>query len=116
MQRPKTQETLARNLRHLMNLREWTEQDVADHSGVSQKTVNNCLNKNYKSKVETVDQIASAFGLDGWHLILPNLVQDLESGGRLAKLITDWSDSSNDGRDAIQGLAARESKFNKKAG
>lgn len=113
--RPRTEETIAKNLRRLMDMRGWSEEATAKAAGVSQKTINNTLNKNYRPKVETVDQIANAFGLKGWHLMIPDLCQDLEAGGRLAALIEHWGEASTDGKTAIENLAGREAAFNKRA-
>lgn len=113
--RPRTEETLAKNLRFLMKLRGWSEGDAARESGVSQKTVNNMLNQVYRAKVDTVDQLAAAFGLVGWQLLIPNLPQDLEAGGSLSSLIQHWADSSAEGREAVERLANREATFNKQA-
>lgn len=113
--RPKTEETLAKNLRYLMNKRGWTEEETAKQSGVSQKTVNNALNQTYKAKIETAEQLAAAFKLEGWHLIMPSLIRDLESGGSLSSLMANWTDADDEGKKFIEDMAEREAKRNRKA-
>lgn len=110
--RPRTEDSLATNLRYLMKLRGWTEEEVSRRTRgrVSQKTINNILHKRYRVKSDTADDIAEAFGLAGWLLIMPNLVRDIESGGTIAKLIESYLDSSDEGKRLILNLAEREAK------
>lgn len=108
--RPRTEETLAVNLRFLMSLHGWSEPELARRSGVAQKTINNILHKVYRAKIETADQLAKAFGLEGWHLILPNLIQDIQSGSTITRLIAAYLESPEDGQKIILGIAEREAQ------
>lgn len=109
--RPRTEATLAANLRWLMNKAGWTEKEIEQRSGVSQKTINNVLHARYRTKVETVEQLAAAFNLDGWQMILPNLVHDIESGTSIAKLLNAYLQSSAEGQSVVLKIAEREAKY-----
>lgn len=109
--RPKTTDTLAVNLRYLLNKRGWSESELARRSKVAQKTINNILHRVYKPKVETCDQLARPFDLSGWHLILPDLIRDIEGGGSLSKLIGAYLQSPEEGQKIIMGIAEREAHY-----
>lgn len=107
---PKTQETLAANLRFLMKLKGWNESELARQSKVSQKTINNIMHRVYRPKVETCEQLAQPFGLSAWHLILPSLAQDIQAGGTITRLIEAYLGSPEEGQKIILGIAEREAQ------
>jgi transcriptional regulator with XRE-family HTH domain len=106
-----TRESLARNIRYLMKRAEWSESELARRSGVSQKSINNILNLVHSPKLETVDAIAEAFGLTGWHLIMPNLPDDLLTSRTLEGLVRSYVKASDDGRELINRVAEREAAY-----
>ena len=109
--RPETRQTLAQNLRYLMKLRGWSEADCAKHAKVSQKTVNNVLNAKHTTSIDTADALARAFGLTGWHLLLPNLPDDLRQSPSVGRLIESYVKASAKGRDYIDRVAEQEAKY-----
>ncbi len=52
---------------------EWTEGEVARRAGTSQKTVNNLLHARHPPNLEIVDQVAGAFSLELWQILVPGL-------------------------------------------
>lgn len=106
--RPAPRDALARNVRLLMQLREWDQPALAKAAGVSQKTISNVLNERTSVQLDVVEAIAQAFGLNGWHLIMPNLDRELLSNGTLANLITRFVQASPEGRTLISLMADRE--------
>ena len=104
---------MARNLRFLMDAHAWTQADVAKAAGVSQKTISNLLapDRYQDAKLETVEQVAQAFGLDGWHLILPNLPDDLINKPTMRALYDAFRNASPDGRAMIMSVAEREALY-----
>jgi transcriptional regulator with XRE-family HTH domain len=109
IKRPATRETLARNLQMLMEVRGWTQTSLAQKSGVSQRQISNILNAKTGCSVEHADALAKAFGLHGWHLIMPSLPEDLVNGA-LSRLLDNYLASSTEGRAAIDHLAELERK------
>jgi transcriptional regulator with XRE-family HTH domain len=103
-----TRETIARNLRELLDLREWSEHQLAARSKVAQKTINNVLHQRSACSVETAEAVARAFNLAGWHLLIPGLPSQIMKSPALFTLVQDWLTSSRDGRQLIELVARRE--------
>jgi len=101
--------TLSRNLRALMDKREWDQNDVAKAAGVSQKTVSNMLRMEGSPRVQSVSAVAEAFGLQGWQL----LATDLADG--VPDLLTAYLLSSSEGQEMIRRVAEREAEYSKQA-
>lgn len=110
-QRQKPRESLSINLRHLMATREWNQVQLAKRSGVNQKTISNILNGRNTPTLDILDQIAAAFGLNVWHLILPDLPADLVNGGTIERLFENFIASGEKGREYINHVAEREAKY-----
>ena len=108
---PETMATLAGNLRGLMDLREWSEYDLAKASGVAQKTINNVLNQRSACTVETAELLAQAFNLSGWQLLLPGLPAQVLTTPTLGSLVSNWVRSSTEGRSHISRVADREARY-----
>ena len=117
--RPKTRESLARNLRYLMDhhptptgTERWSQTAVADKAGIAQRSVGYMLDPQGPSpKLESVDAVARVFGLEGWHLIISTLIDDLESGTSIRVIYDAYMDSTPEGRRHIQRVAQREQEY-----
>lgn len=109
----KTADTLARNLAHLMELTGWNAKEVSKRSGVSPRMVSYILTKDRVASIEIAEDLAAAFNLEGWHLIMPNLPQDLEHTKSLSKLIQNYISAGAEGQDMISRIAEREAKYGK---
>lgn len=109
----KTVGNLASNTRYLMQYKRWTQDELRKRAGLSQKTVSNVLNGVYDTKIETAEAIGRAFGLNGWLMISPYLVKNLESGGSIAKLLDSFLLASDEGQQLVLQIAEREAKYAK---
>jgi transcriptional regulator with XRE-family HTH domain len=109
--RPNTRETLAKNLRTLMTIRDWTQVDLAGKSGVSQTMISSVLNERSGCSIETADALAHAFGLTGWHLLMPGLTEDLLKSKAVQKLLETYVNATPEGQALIDAMAVRESKI-----
>jgi transcriptional regulator with XRE-family HTH domain len=96
-----------------MDLEGLTTYDVGKRCGVAQRTVVNILNGTSSPSMDTVDKIASGFGLNLWHLIMPDLAEDMSSGGSISKLYEAYQASDIEGRDLIIKMAEREATHSK---
>lgn len=105
------QEVLARNIRGLMDLRHWKERELANKSGVSQKTINNILHCRAATTMKNMDAIAGAFGLQGWQLLLPEIPVDIIANHSLAEIIDFYARSSTEGRKNIHRIAENEARY-----
>lgn len=109
--RPNPRDSLASNLRHLMAAQRWNQVDVAKRSGVNQKTISNILNGRNTPTLDKLDMIAAAFGLNAWHLILPDLPAELVNGGTIERLFANYLASGQKGREYIDHVAEREATY-----
>lgn len=91
-----------------------SEMDLSKKSGVAQKTINNILRKKTAANIDTVDALAAVFGLNLWHLIMPDLPEELIKSKSIEKLYSSYVNSSNEGRDLIERIAEREAAHTSK--
>lgn len=91
---PKTVHCFVRNLKYLLQITGMHKNDVAKKSGVSSRYIDYLLNFDKYPSIEVAENIGQAFGLDGWHMILPNLDYELGKNGKLAELLKDFTESS----------------------
>lgn len=108
--RPKTQDSVAANLRRLMAMVHWSQVKLAKESGVSQTHISAILRGDSSCTVETAEALAKAFGLKGWHLLIPNLPDELVSSPSLFRLVEAYIHSNAAGREFLDAAANRELK------
>lgn len=106
--RPKTRQSVAKNLQVLMAHAGWSQRDLAAKAKVSQRQISNILSQATSCSVETADALAAAFGLQGWHLLLPNLPDDLAESPSIARLVEAYIGSDPAGRAYLNSIADRE--------
>lgn len=104
-------ESLALNLSRLMERAGHSERDLAKEAKVSQKAVNNILNQRSVAKIDTVEKVASVYGVTSWQLIMPSLDIDMLVSGKLNALFTAFISTNPEGREYISQVADRESKL-----
>jgi transcriptional regulator with XRE-family HTH domain len=110
MRKP-TKEVVIENIKTLMKINSDTTYSLAERSGLAQSTVVNILSGRHKISVEAADQIAAAYKLEGWHLLMRNLNSDLIASPRLGQLYERYLAASGEGRAYIDAVAERESKY-----
>jgi transcriptional regulator with XRE-family HTH domain len=110
--RPRTRTTLARNLAVLMEMHGWSYRALAARCGVSPRQIGNILNEDSSCTTETADAIASAFGLEGWHLLLPDLPAELVDSPTIGRLVRAFIGADADGRELLVRMAQREAANN----
>lgn len=115
MDRKTTRSALATNLDMLMGLYSLSQKTLSERSGVSQKTISNMLNADQPgigaSTLDKVSDVAAAFGLEGWHLLLPGLPQDISARSSISKLIYDYLGAPADSQRVIAHTADRENRL-----
>lgn len=109
--RPNPRDSLAHNVALLMRLHGYDQTHLAKLSGVNQKTISNVINTRNAANIDKIDAIASAFGLDAWHLILPNLPEEIASGGSIEQLVRNYIAADHDGREYITRVSEREADY-----
>lgn len=100
-------ERVSGNVRRLMEAMDWSEHDLAKKSGVSQKAINNLLNKTTGCTITTAEKLARPFGLTGWQLMLNELPADAAFANSLTQLVARFLKADQKGRDFILGAAER---------
>ena len=113
--RPHTRETLAANIKALLNIWKWDQKKLAEKAGVSQKTISNMVNPDsgINPQLDNVEKVATAFGLSAWHLIIPNLPEELLRNGSLEHLAELYIRLPEDAREVINRVAERECAYSK---
>jgi transcriptional regulator with XRE-family HTH domain len=110
MKRPSTAETVVKNIKMLLDESGWKVPQLSKISGVPKRTIYSILSMDRVPGIDTTDDIARAFGLTGWHLLMPDLHYELAKSGKLAVLIDDFFKSSQTTQDYIADVLKRERK------
>jgi transcriptional regulator with XRE-family HTH domain len=105
-----TRHRISDNVAELMRLRGWSEYDLAKASGVSQKAINNIINRRTAANMDTADALAKPFGLDCWVLLIPNLKKHIAESPSLQQLVRHWISSAPAGQALISHVAEREAE------
>ena len=113
VKRPTTRETLARNLKALMRMKDWTQMELAAKSGVSQRMISHVLSQSTGCSTETAEALAKPFGLTGWHLLVPGLPDELLRSPSLSRLVDTYVQADEKGRSMIDMVAEREATYTK---
>ena len=86
----------------------WSQRDLASKSGISQRQISNILTMSTSCSVETAEALAKPFGLQGWHMALPNLPADLVQSTSIARLVSAYIAGNEAARDYLDSIATRE--------
>ncbi len=116
MANKQTVENLSRNLKMLLEIKDWKPKDLAKASGISPRTVAYAVNGEKTATIETVAALAKPFGLNGWHLIMPNLDESVLTDPAIRDLYVNYTKANKDGRKMIATVAEREATYGDKAG
>lgn len=106
---PKTVVCFVKNLKYLLEITGMHKNDVAKKSGVSSRYIDYLLNFDKYPSIEVAENIGQAFGLNGWHMILPDLDYELGKNGNLEELLKDFTDSSKVTQDYVFEVLHRRS-------
>lgn len=106
-------ETVASNLRALMDRRDWSQTDLAKKAKVSQRHISNMLTRKTGASFETLHCVASAFGIPGWMLMLENLPVEFLDSQKIPSLVVSYRDAGPDGQALVERLAEREAVHNR---
>lgn len=116
----KVRETLAKNLERLMKARApaLTQKQLAARSGVSQRTISNMLNpgSGVSPMLENIELIAVAFSLEPWHLLIPDLPDELLRSKTVEKLVQTYAQLGDDGRASVTRIAENEVRYSQSTG
>jgi transcriptional regulator with XRE-family HTH domain len=93
-----------------MQIAGWSQRELSTKSGVSQRQVSNILTGATSCSIETAADLARAFGLTNWHLLMPGLSKDLLTSPSLERLVRAYVEAPQSVRDYLDTIADRELK------
>lgn len=107
-----TREVLARNLKILMERRDWKQKRLEKESGVSQRHISSLLNQQQDCTTDKLSLLGDAFKIPPWLLLVPNLPPDILDSKRIRELIDHYVNAGPKGQDFIDRAAEREAAHN----
>ena len=112
-----TKEILASNLQRLLNERQWSNRELSRrcNGDPSDRYIGMLLGCSASASVEIIDQIAKAFDLKAWQILMPHLPERTIGINNLDRLIVNYCTASEEGRKYIDRAASTEAasaKFN----
>lgn len=105
-------DVLVANMRALMKINGMTGPALASKSKVSIRMVNLILKKDRTPTLRIVDQIAGAFSLCGWQMIVPEIPRKSDEAKLLAETVSNYLQTSDEGRQYIAHVAQKEAGYN----
>jgi transcriptional regulator with XRE-family HTH domain len=112
--RPLPRQTLARNLKLLIETTGITASEVAQRAKVDRKTVNNQLNGRYDPRPEQVQAVAEVFGYNNWDLLNPSFVPDGSKNNKLHQLAALFAQANDAGKENILRVAEMAADYKTK--
>jgi transcriptional regulator with XRE-family HTH domain len=109
-----TRKTVATNVRRLRKQRGWAQTDLANKSGVAQTTISSVERPEDKSPtLDTLSQLAEAFGIPPWTLLVD--VDDLDPAHMRAldSLVRSFAKLPPAGQDQVSRVADAEARYAK---
>lgn len=113
-ERKNVSETLIKNLRVLMDDRGWKPKKLSEKSGVSPRMVAYILKGERVCSIEIAEQLANAFGLKGWHLLIEGVPEHLLKTKKLEKLYQNYAKTTTEVQEYIDHIAEREAQYSTK--
>ncbi|MGH8073682.1 MAG: helix-turn-helix domain-containing protein [Lysobacter sp.] len=106
---------LAGNLKRLMDHHELSQAQLSKKAGVGQSTLSNLLDSSspleINPRADTIERLADYFGIPSWQLLIPDLPLQLLMNQRLSKLIENYRDAPENGRENINRVAESEVRY-----
>lgn len=114
MKKKRTAQYVSMNLNVLKDQHGDSYRTIEKRSGVPKSTVERVLKGDGAISIDTCDDLASAYGLQVWQLMMKNLPSDMHESKTISKLIHSYFHSTPEGREHIARVAERESKYSNK--
>lgn len=106
---------LATNLQRLMAAQGLSQAQLSKKADVGQSTLSTLLDTTkpleINPRAKTIEQLALYFGVSSWQLLIPDIPLDLLLSDRLTALVETYRDVTEEGRAAIDRVAASERRF-----
>ncbi len=95
---------VARNVAILMRWKGWNQSELARRSGVSQRHISDLLRSLSDCTTELVEQLAKAFGVPSWQIMMDDITEELLTNTDLRIVVETYVRNPN-GRKLILGAA-----------
>jgi len=95
---------LARNINAMLETLQWSENELARRSNVSQKQVNNICAARTGCGIDARDAIATAMAVQPWQLIVTGLHLHTEVPTRMSRLLSLCTTASREDATKIETL------------
>jgi acylphosphatase len=105
---------LAKNLRILMLHHQDTQESLASRCpDVKQKTISNMLNPgdDYAPNLDSVAQVAAAYNLKTWHILLPDISVEILTNSSIEKFVENYIHADKETREAWASVAEATAKY-----
>lgn len=110
----KAADLLASNLRMLMKKNKLSRSALAKRCGVSPRHLAYILASEKSATIDVLERIARVFGLECWQLISRDLTDSQSVNSQVSKVIHEYVQATEDGRELILKIAEREAKYRTK--
>jgi len=105
-------ETLARNLKWLMERAGDDQVSLAKRCGLGQRTISGVLRAQHAATLTTVAELAKAYDLPAWCLLVEGLREDHDLPKRIDKLVSSYLAVAEPARVYFDYLAEQERQRN----
>lgn len=106
---------LADNVRRLMEIDGLSQQKLAKRAGLAQRTVSDLLSYGRTSSksptLSTIEKIAASFDVPTWLIQVPHLPDDLLRSHRLSRLVENYVEAPERGRENVDRIAESEMHY-----
>lgn len=94
----KARALLAKNVRAMLATLQWSENELARRSNVSQKQVNNVCMARTGCGIDALDAMAKAMAVESWQLLVPGFHLHTDVAARTARLMMECLESARTNR------------------
>lgn len=103
---------LALNLDALMKSRDWSARELSRRTNgeVSDRYIGMLLEEQYNASVEVIDELAAAFGLQGWQLMVPGVPADPRAARHFNNMVQSYLVADEDTQAFMEHVAERQTK------
>lgn len=109
-----TRKHVAENVLRLRKQRGWSQTELASKAGVGQTTVSSVERPEDKSPtLETLEQLAQAFGVPAWTLLIDSDDMDPAGMRALDGLVRSFAKLPQSGQDQVSRVADAEARYAK---
>lgn len=99
---PTISETFARNLHRLQKMEDWSDAEVGRRSGVSGRMIGMYKALDAAPSIDKANDIAKAFGYEGWELLMPEFDPDVVKPRTFDKLVRTYLRADEDARKIME--------------